>query len=305
MYVGFDIGGTTIKYGLVDAKGNVSKKGAIPTHHNKEVLINDLVEIVENFRQDETILGVGISAPGIIKNGFMLTAGSIKPLYGTHLKEEMEKKIQLPVSVENDGNAAAIAERWLGNAQDCDNYLCIVLGTGIGAGIVINGKIYAGQHGMAGEFGWMLIDQLPKVGNLEEVSLNQRGSVIMGLCRLYNAALKEIDPTAEDIFDAQVILAKKDQGDVLAQKIFEQYLDDLSVMLINLVGTFDPEKILIGGGISANEEFMGELKERFLKNIKRHESLNYLKEIAVAEICAAKLKNNAGIIGAVYQLITV
>ncbi|WP_071130113.1 ROK family protein [Enterococcus timonensis] len=304
MYVGFDIGGTTIKYGLLNELGSVLEQNAIDTRHELVELLADLSAIVKNYQaRFADIKGVGISAPGIVqKDGTLLTAGAIKPIYGVNLKIELEKIIDLPVAIENDGNAAAIAEHWIGNAQGIDNYLCIVLGTGLGAGIVLNGQVYRGQHGMAGEFGWMLIKELPAEDNIEFVSMNWKGAVILGLCRLYTEALREIDPQQEDIIDARIIFERREAGEQLATEILAQYYEDLSVMLLNLIAIFDPERILIGGGISANDLFMEELKAVFAKTLARHESLAYLPEEIIAKIMPAELKNNAGMIGAVYQI---
>lgn len=303
MYVGFDIGGTSIKYGLVAENGAITKKNSIGTKEDKEDIITDLVKIIKEYQiSDAGILGVGISAPGIIKDGLMVTAGSIKSLYGTDLKKELEAQTGLPVVIENDGNAATIAERWLGNAKGVDNYLCLVLGTGLGAGMVLNGDVYRGQHGMAGEVGWMVIDALPPEDNIEFVSLNWRGSVIMGLCRQYNEAMQAVDPAFEEVADARVIFSARDAGEEIATRVLRQYLVDLSVMLINLVAIFDPERILIGGGISANTAFMDELQMTFAEVLGRHESLAALDKGMIAKIMPAGLRNDAGMIGAVYQL---
>ena len=199
MFIGIDVGGTAIKYGVILRTGEIVKKGQMPTIHEKEKFLQSITALIESLQQDAVIEGVGISAPGIIqKDGTMITAGSIKPLYGINLKLELEKRVKLPVLVENDANAAAIAEKWIGNAQEVANYLCLVLGTGVGGGIVINNQVYRGAHGMAGEFGWMVIDQLPEEGNIEESSINKKTAVVGGLIRLYNlsgAAVPGIFPT--------------------------------------------------------------------------------------------------------------
>lgn len=304
MYVGFDIGGTTIKYGLVNDAGEIIEKAMVNTEHDPEKLLGLLSEIVADFKEKhQELIGIGISAPGIIqKNGFMTTAGALKSLYGVNLKDEMEKRTSLPVNVENDANAAAIAERWIGNAIGLDNYLCIVLGTGVGGGIIINGQVYRGAHGMAGEFGYMMIDDIPKTGNIEEVSLNGRGAVVGGLYRQYNLAARKVNPNAEKIVNATEIMARSKAGEAVAMKVMEQFYQDVAVGLINLIGAYDPEVILIGGGISANEEFMQNLIEKIDSLEERHESIQFLKDKTIAPVKPAKLKNDAGMIGAVYQL---
>lgn len=303
MFVGFDIGGTTIKYGVLNEQGEILEKAAIKTNYVVEELLNEMEQIVANAQEKYEIEGIGISAPGIIqKDGFMLTAGAIKPLYGMNLKQALGKRCQLPVAIENDANAAALAERWIGNAQGIDNYLCMVLGTGIGGGIVLNGEVFRGAHGMAGEFGWMIIDQLPEQGDIEEVSVNKKVATVGGLCYQYNIAQKKSNPQAEPVWDARELFAREAAGEALATAILAGFFIDLSVTLINLISCFDPEVILVGGGISANEVFIQRLQESLSEVKSRHESIHYLEGKTIAPVRTAKLQNDAGMIGAVYQI---
>jgi Transcriptional regulator/sugar kinase len=301
MYIGIDIGGSAIKYGLVDETGQVTNKNSIPTNRSKEAITQQLVQMIQFFKQRvKNIQGVGISAPGVIKaNGFMETAGAIESLYEVNLKDLIEEQVNLPVYVENDANAAAIAEQWIGNAQDCQNYLCLVLGTGIGGGIVINGEVFRGHHGMAGEFGWMLIDHLPTSGNIETSSLNYRGAVIGGLCRRYNRQMLELDSSFQKTYNAQEIF-KLEESNPVAKKVIASFYQELAIGLINLISCFDPEKILIGGAISANSEFFKRLTNEVGQLTQNHGGLKHMKQLASIE--PAKLKNDAGLIGAVYQL---
>lgn len=303
MYVGFDIGGTAIKYGVLNDQGEIVEKAMVPTNHEKERLLQDLADITKEFQQRYDIKGIGVSAPGIIqKDGFMTTAGAIRPLYETNLKKEIEKRTGLPTAVENDANAAAIAEKWLGAAQGIDNYLCIVLGTGVGGGIVVDGKVYRGAHGMAGEFGYMMINELPEEGNIETSSLNLRGAVVGGLSRLYNAEKKAEQPEHEQPLDGREILQRVEEGEPLARKILNRYYEELASGMLSLLSAFDPEVILIGGGISANEVFMTGLQEKVMELAKRHGSISYLLGKTIGEIKPAELKNDAGMIGAVYTV---
>jgi predicted NBD/HSP70 family sugar kinase len=154
---------------------------------------------------------------------------------------------------------------------------------------------------MAGEFGWMVIDQLPEEGNIEESSINKKTAVVGGLIRLYNlsgAAVPGFEPTQ----DAKEIFDRAQQGEALALKLTDQFLTDLSVGLINLISCFDPELVLIGGGISANPYFWERLQARLTITETRHEAINYLRGQTIAPVRPAKLKNDAGLIGAVYQI---
>lgn len=308
MFIGIDIGGTNIKYGLVSADGTVVSKGIMPTRYEPKDLLADLVGLVKAYQADSSqqILGVGISAPGTIKaDGLMLTAGAIKPMYGVNLKQALEARIELPVNVINDGNAVAIAEHWLGNAVGVANYICVVLGTGMGGGIVINNQLYSGAHGMAGEFGYMVTQSLPEdpTAGIEPHSLNFTSTVISGICTAYNEALlssgvRDVEVT----MDAREIMARASNGDAIARGVLDRFYENISIGLLNLVSFFDPEVVIIGGGISANDTFIQELTLAFEKVQRRHDSVAFLMGKTIAGIKPAKLTNDAGMLGAVYQL---
>lgn len=303
MYLSFDIGGTSIKYGLVDNEGNIIKKSSIKTEDNKEIFLTNLVEIINEFRQDYDIIGIGMSAPGIInKDGYMVTAGAIRSLYGSNIKEYIEEKVSLPVTIDNDGNAAAIAEKWLGNAQDLTDYICLVLGTGVGGGIVLNNQIYAGAHGMAGEIGWAVIKELPEEENIELVSLNRKAAVVSGLCFNYNNEKQKENADFSPVYDAEEIFKQESNGEKIAHQVVENFFTDLAIGLINTISFFDPEAILIGGGISNNEEFQERLQLRLREVKARHESLNRITPLIDTPVIMAKLKNDAGLLGATYQI---
>lgn len=302
MYLGIDIGGTTIKYGFVDDRGHVYQKKSIETVDDKDQFLVNLQTIIEESLRQEEIEGIGISAPGIIdQEGTMITAGAIKSMYGVCLKQELQKITQVPIVIENDANAAAIAEQWIGHAQGIPNYLCMVLGTGIGGGIIYQNELMRGAHGMAGEFGWMVIKEIYESGDIETKSLNQRAAVIGGLCFRYNQIMVKEDPTFEPIWDAKEIFAKEND-DHVAYDLIHSFYEDLSIGILNLISCFDPEVVLIGGGISANALFLERLRSTISKVAKRHHSIHYLMGKTIAPIKAAKLMNDAGIVGAVYQV---
>ncbi|WP_461198462.1 ROK family protein [Enterococcus sp. N249-2] len=302
MYLGIDIGGTTIKYGFINDKGQVYNKKSIKTVDDKQQFLANLQRIIEDSQRQETIEGIGISAPGIIdQDGTMITAGAIKSIYGVRLKQELQKITTLPIVIENDANAAAIAEQWIGHAQGVSNYLCIVLGTGIGGGIICQNELIRGAHGMAGEFGWMVIKDIDDSSDIEVMSLNQRAAVIGGLCYRYNQIKLKSDSTFEPIWDAKEIFAKEnDDND--AHILIQNFYEDLSIGILNLISCFDPELVLIGGGISANKVFLERLQSTISKVATRHHSIHYLMDKTIAPIKAAKLMNDAGMVGAVYQI---
>lgn len=303
MYIGIDVGGTSIKYGLVDENGAVTQKSQIRTRQNRLEFIEDLVKIIQELRAKcIKVKAVGICMPGIIeKSGMLTTAGSLKDLYGINLKAEIQRSVDLPIHIENDANAVAIAERWVGNAKGIDNYLCVVLGTGVGGGIVINGDVYRGKHGMAGEFGWMIIDRFSSDEEMESASVNQRAAIVGGLCLRYNKLSKEHKPDFKEVFDAKVIF-ERESTDEAAQLVIPKFFKDLSIAIINLISCFDPELVLIGGGISENDSFFNRLQQELLRWEKEHASVSFLLNQTIAPIKQTKLKNDAGIIGSVYPI---
>lgn len=302
MFLGIDIGGTFIKYGLVDEEGNITQKDKVPTPLEKDPFIETLVKIINQF-SNESVEGIGISMPGVIReDGFLITAGAIRSIYQINLIDILHQYTDLPITVDNDGNSVAIAEKWLGNAQDLSNYICMVLGTGIGGGFVINDQVYRGFNGMAGEFGWMIMEHVPEVGSIElNSSLNYHGAVILGLCGVYNKLHKEQDPNFEEVTDARIVLENED-NDPFAKQAVETFYSALSKAIINLDSLFDPQAILIGGGITENPAFYDRLMKMHAKIVERHESYHFMVGKTACDIKLAKLKNDAGLLGAVYQI---
>lgn len=303
-YIGFDIGGTSIKWGVVSQSGKILEKDAFKTLKKRKQILNDMAAVVVKTQKHYELSGVGISAPGIVrKDGYMITGGAIDEFFDFALADTFQKMVKLPVRVENDANAAALAEHWLGNAQNIDNYVCVVLGTGVGGGIVCNGDIYRGAHGMAGEFGWNIIRNYDRAKKLEDYSLNWSASVVNGLVKRYNESMHQVDPEWEDIEDARIILTKGFANDIIATPVVNEFLESIAVMILNLFSHFDPEVILVGGGISANQEFMEHLNAKVSEFISRHHSLNGIRETALGHVEPTKLRNDSGLIGAVYPLV--
>lgn len=291
-YVGIDIGGTTIKVGLVDESGQIVRKQTFDTPQEQTQLIDQLIETIQLVQQDETLQGVGVSVPGVVQaDGYLTTAGAVKCLYNVNLKTILEAKLGLKVAIENDANAAAIAEHWLGAAQGMANYLSLVLGTGVGGALVINQQIYRGAHARSGEFGWMIVEEDDI--DVEMGSLNFRGATVIGLLRRYNQF------STDHLTDARLIFERAAQDEILAQNVLKSYYHSLAKGIINLVVAFDPEKVVIGGGISNNQTFMRELNNEIQRIKAVH---NSIKTLTLPPVIAAELKNDAGIIGAVYQV---
>lgn len=294
-YVGLDIGGTSVKYGLVDENGVVSNKDHFETNSDdQKALLNDLTAAVKKIQAiDQDVLGIGVSMPGVVQaDGFLTTSGAVKCFTGINLAQLLKEGTGLPAKIENDANAAAIAEKWIGSAQGIHNYIGLVLGTGVGGALIINDQIYRGAHARSGEFGWMIVEDDDI--DVEMGSLNFRGATVIGLIRRYNQFSRQ------RVDDARIIFQRADDGETLAKNVLKSYYHSLAKGIINLEVSFDPELVIIGGGISNNTEFLNNLNKTIEKVKATH---NSIKDLDLPLVKAAKLKNDAGMIGAVYQFI--
>ncbi|GEN49074.1 sugar kinase [Ligilactobacillus pobuzihii E100301 = KCTC 13174] len=269
-YVGIDVGGTSIKYGLVNQDGKMIEQNSSPTAKQKQQILTDLTSIVTDYQKNgQAIAGIGVSMPGVIESdGILTTAGAIKCMYGVNLKEELEQHTGIKTTIENDANAAAIAEQWLGAAQDLHNYLGIVLGTGVGGALVINDQVYRGAHARSGEFGWMLLDD--QHDELEDGSMNFQTATVIGLLRIYNIKAQANLTDAREVFD------RADNGDKIAQPVLHNYFRKLAQAILNLVVCFDPAKVVVGGGISVNPTFQAGLQEAYNELQEEHASVRDL-----------------------------
>ncbi|MFC4652142.1 ROK family protein [Lactococcus nasutitermitis] len=303
MYISFDIGGTNIKFGVVDDEGKIFEKSKIATPTEKARLLQTLTDTVATYKKKYEIIGIGVSAPGVVsKDGVMTTFGALTNMYGMPLREQLSLKTALPVAVENDANAAAIAERWTGGAQGLQNYITIVVGTGLGGGLVLNGQVYQGSHGVAGELGWPLYHGFEAAGNIERSSETFHSATVLGLLERYNQVLSTIGEH-EKFTNTKTLIDLVKSSDEVATSVFDSFVKDLATNILNLFAIFDPEAVLIGGGISENPFFMKKLQKTWKKLISRHEALNRMNELGLlGEIRKAQLGNDAGLLGAAYTI---
>lgn len=292
-YLSFDVGGTNIKYSLIDSQGNILESGTTPTKDSKEEIFKIVKTQVDEYQKREIeIKGLAFSMPGVIdvERGYMITGGALFDLYDFAFKNELEKFIGLPVEIENDVNCVALAEKWLGNAKECKNFLCMTIGTGVGGAIFINGEMVRGSNFSAGEFGFMITDRRE---NYEEASLSMSGSVRGGLIQTY-ARLKGVD---WENLDGKKIFELAKQGDEIAKKVIDDFYDSISYSVYNLSVALNPEKILIGGEITKREEFI----ERIEKKVKEIKEQTCSLKFPIIDRC--KFLNDSGKIGAVYHFI--
>lgn len=306
-YVGVDIGGTTIKMAFVTSYGEIVTKWEIPTDKQDggKQITTDIARAIdrkcEELNEPKTkLVAIGMGAPGFIemKTGFIYHAVNIG-WRDFPLKDRLEMESGLPVTVDNDANIAALGEMWRGAGDGAKNLLCVTLGTGVGGGIIANGQILHGVNGMAGEIGH--ITSIAEGGapcNCGKTGCLETISSATGIARIATEGLADFpDSKLQYTFEKMETLTAKDiftaaaHQDPLAMKVLDEVSFHLGLALANIANALNPEKIVLGGGVSKAGEVLLNLVE---KHFKRY-ALGRVAEGADFRI--ATLGNDAGVIG--------
>jgi len=293
-YLVFDWGGTFLKYALMDEETNILEKGKVPApsrHGTKEEFLQVIDEIVQKYEFE----GIAISSPGILKSDTgEVTAIGVFPYWnGYNLKEEISSRYHTKVSVENDAKSAALAELWKGNLKGCQDGAVMILGTGVGGGIVLDGKLRRGKDYFAGEFSCVCMDVYhPDQNDVYWSSLGAKG-LIRCVCKYTGK-----DPQSLSGEEAFALINEKNED---ALKGLREYTDLLAVELFNLNILLNLDKICIGGGISAQPALMSSLKESIenLKNVHPDITGGLNLPLPVVDVCT--FRNDANLIGALYH----
>ncbi|MBB1063507.1 ROK family protein [Limosilactobacillus fastidiosus] len=291
-YLSIDIGGTTIKSARIDHSGNIMTKGKLMTPRSKDAFIQALQMII---RENPMITAICVSVPGIVdpQTGNVQFTGVLSYMGEFHLSEYLEKTTKLPVYVGNDANCATLAELWLGNLVGVDYGAVITLGTSVGGGIVINGKLLHGPHSRAGELSAMVTNRdNPDVEQRTVGATTSAVKMVEMITRAYNLS---------DLTDGRQAFQKISAHDPLAWKIFEEYCRRVAYLIINLQAVLDLEVVLIGGGISVQPILIKEIKTQFVKVQKSDRRL--MADITMPIIKAANFGNEANLLGALYGLL--
>lgn len=285
----FDIGGTCIKYAVMDKEAGIYNRGEVETPLDSlEHFLDTIEEIYLPFK--DIVDGIALSMPGNIdtESGQVYTPGALLYNANRNIKDAIHNRIQLPLSVENDGKSAALAEVWKGNLKECQDGVVMILGTGIGGGIIKDRKIHKGNHFFAGEFSYMM-------NNFENIEFKNafalRGSTS---ALLQNVAMqKQIDPRT---INGKLVFEWIAQGDEVAKDALQLVARQIAGEIYNLQCILDPEKFLIGGGISQQACLLTSIQEH-LKMI--YASIPFQVPQAVVETC--KFFNDSNLIGALYH----
>ena len=298
-YLGIDIGGTFIKLGIVDDAGSVSMRREVPIDRSgSETVMETLVRGIDALIEDsglkaDDFAGMGVSAAGCIntKTGCVAENGGNIPDWSfTSVAGPLSERYGLPATIANDGNCVALAEAWIGAAKGIRDVICVVLGTGVGGGIISGGRLIEGSHGYGGEIGHFPTHaDLLMTGNGKWASHYETFASTSGLVRMAEA-------NGLDWHDGRTIFEAAAAGNGDALRMLDGWTDEIAAGITGLVHIFDPEVVLIGGGVSAQEELLIKpVREKVLKTA----TPDMANDLTVK---AAALGNTAGMVGAVRYL---
>ncbi len=313
MYLVFDVGGTFIKYALMDEEGTIIEKSKLPTPTKPGQNVPEFVEtiggIYDSYQNQHDILGIAMGLPGQIdvERGIVYGGGGIKYLDGVALGSLISKRCNgLKVAMENDGKCAALAEVWKGNASDSKDACVLVFGTGIGGGIVIDRKIHRGNRLVAGEVSYMMADMtrdqaegivtaetvddlVESMENMPFVNSVQMATfgIVIKAAKLKSLPIDEVDGVK--IYEWYM------EGDSEIAELLEDWYFHIAKLCCNIYVLFDPDVILIGGGISAQPLFLEGIK-RYVEKLKKVS--NVFKGLRVD---ACRFLNDSNLLGALYN----
>jgi glucokinase len=300
--VGVDLGGTTIKMAFIDYYGHLKEKWEIPTDKTGKAITTDIAKAIDaklselGFTKDK-LIGIGMGAPGPvnIESGLVYKTTNLG-WTNYPLKDHLELETGLSVVVDNDANIAAIGEMWKGAGDGAKDLICVTLGTGVGGGIIANGEVVHGVNGAGGEIGHITVVpeggapcNCGKTGCIETIA-SATGIVRIATEKLATAEKKSMlhtisEITSKDVFDAA------DKGDSLAEEIVDYVTFHLGLALAHISNGLNPEKIVIGGGVSKAGNRLVTKVEHYFKRFV------FPRVAEGATITIATLGNDAGVIG--------
>lgn len=294
-YLTIDVGGTNIKYALMNENAEISEKGEYPTPMDQGLdgFLETLKKVYEKYGTEASAMVM--SAPGKIdsQKGYFYTSGALGYINGVNLKERLKNLIPLPFAVENDAKAAALAEIWKGSMQGVENGIVMTLGTGIGGAVIINGKLYRGSTFAAGEFSGIPVhmDGFPYgTGSMWAVPNSVRN-----LVKNY-AVLAGLQ---KEKCNGRILFEAANNGDAKALQAVDDYCKILAAGIMNVQFALDVQKVAIGGGISKQPLLMESLKKQIHSYYDEAQKAGM--PASIPELCACTFGNDANMIGALYH----
>jgi len=311
--VGVDLGGTTIKLAFISMQGDIIEKWEIPTNKKDNTIVVDIAQTISQKAEEIGISfsqlgGIGMGAPGPVELETGLVYSAVNLGWENYpLKEELEKVTGLRAIIDNDANIAALGEMWKGAGNEARDLICVTLGTGVGGGIIANGEIIHGTLGAGGEIGH--ITSIPEGGapcNCGKTGCLETIASATGIVRIAVEYIQqsEVDTPLTEKYKEFGVISAKDvfdfarEGDEIGQKVIDTMAFHLGLAIANLANGTNPEKIVIGGGVSKGADvFLHKVKEFFVK-------FAFPTVAKGAEIKVATLGNDAGVIGGAWLVKT-
>lgn len=285
-YISIDIGGTAIKYGVLDCEGKIIEKSSLKTNvlDGGIGIIHQISQIIKNTQNTFELKGIAISTAGMVdyELGKIIYSGELIPNYtGTEIKKVIEEMFSLPCTVENDVNCAGLAEVVSGVAKGCKDVVCLTVGTGIGGCIILDGKVFHGRGNCAGEVGYM---------NMEGSDFQTLGATSI-LCKKVAQRKQE----SIEAWNGVRVFECAKKNDIICVNAIREMTDILGKGIANICYVLNPEMVVLGGGIMAQQEVIRPLLNEALEK--------YLRPILLEQtkIVFAEQGNNAGMLGAFYN----
>lgn len=292
-YLAIDIGGSFVKYSQVDHAGNLAGSHKVKTPNN----LADLIVIIKNLITDmgSAIKGIAISCPGRIDDltGTVYNGGALPFLHEFCFKQFVASISPVPCVVMNDGKAAALSELWLGNLKGVENGAAILLGTGVGGGIILNGEIIQGRHFQAGELSFMP----DRIGSPGQEDYFGHSASAVGFVRQAASLLDLADlDDGLAVFDA---INQQTSPEVC--RLFEAFCQKIVHIMLDLQAILDLDRVVIGGGISAQPIVIETISKQY--HLIRNRSQIMADSLEPIEIMPCKFGNEANLLGAIYRLL--
>ena len=290
MYLVLDIGGTFVKYATMNLEGELLSKGRKPiAKDDLNSFCKMLFSVIEEHDLNQ-LEGIAMSCPGAVdpKTGIIYHGGSFPFLHEVNLVEIIQNKYQLSVTIENDAKCAALAELWLGSIKDKKDAIVLILGSAIGGGIIIDGKLHRGASLSAGEVSYINHRFNPETKEVGYFGLDCSAvEMVKKIAKLKNL---------KDETDGEAVFEYINSGDEQAMEVFDTYCNLIAIQILNLHYVIDPELIAIGGGISAQPILI----ERINQAIDEIKKVNDF-HVATPHIVACHFLNDANLYGALYH----
>ena len=304
MFVGIDVGGTNLKAGLVDAQGKILTVKRVPLDFtNPEAFAETLAELAVSVAQEggvelADLEYVGAGIPGAVAEGEILYTTNI-PMEHVPLANLFRRYLDRPLLLGNDGDCAAVGEYFCGAGRGAKNFVIVTLGTGIGGGLILNGKLHTGM-GSGGEVGHLVTHPGGDLCNCGRHGCWERYASATGLIRLTESAMAEHPESklhilaAESGVEGRTAFQAAEQGDETALAVCRRYVEELAIGVVDLINILQPEILALGGGVAAAPDYLllEPLQELSAKECFAHRGGR------LTRVVRAELGNDAGIIGA-------